>query len=296
MRLSTMVRALLVGAAVVAVGAGPPVLAATAADGSRVVADLEPTLTATSTTEPSSTVLPTEPASTPPMTPPGTGPATSAPATSGPTTSGPSSTAPNPPPNAGLPTPVPPVEATNPAVTLDPAVTRTCRDGAGTRLTTKLRLAQNAYDAADRIYQAAMRLVVIGTKPPEYVAPLQLDLIQATIALNNVRYELARCQTQAGADPRKECTLVSLDLNRVSELLVQRQLMVDAAKRWYDVMALKVAIGTIPAQDAVPAKKAWEDAKAMLDDALQDQQDVRAAVNRVAQQCGFMPYPEPPTP
>jgi hypothetical protein len=245
------------------------------------------------------------------------GPATSGPTTTGPTTTGPATAEPTatdpptipatglptatatatptePPPVSGLPDLVPPATV-RPAVTLVPAVTRNCRDTGGTRLTTKLALAQNAYDAAKRIYDATLVLFNNGTRPVQDLSLALIDLGQATIALNNAKYELATCQVQAGTDDNKDCVLVSLELNRVADLLAQRQLIVAAAQRNYDAVKARVDSGSLPAVAlAIPAQK-LADANTMLEDAQKDEQDVHTAVNQIAERCGFMRYPDPPS-
>jgi hypothetical protein len=198
-----------------------------------------------------------------------------------------------PPPITGLPNPIPPV-AVRPDIALDPAVTGACRDAADIRLTTKLALAQNAYNTAQRIYDVTFTNFGIGTVYVQDLALALIDLGQTTTALNNVKYELAKCQVRAGAGPNKDCVLLSLELNRVADLLAQRQLIVDAAKRYYDAIKVKVDIGSLPPQALVPAVRKWEDAKTMLKDAQQDERDVHTAVNQVAERCGFMRYPDPP--
>jgi hypothetical protein len=292
-RSSTAVKALLAGVAIAVVTAVQPVFAAS---GTTPASD--PTLPPTVSTGPSS-VAPTAPTD---------GPTTSAPATAEPTatttptapptsdsppTGTPTETGPPPRPVTGVPAPVPPATV-NPAVTIDPVATRNCRDAAGTRLSTKLALAQSAYDAALLAYQARLALRQVGTIGDLELAPALIELAQATIALNNAKFELAACQTKGGGDPKKDCTALLLELNRVAALIAQRQLVVDATKLQYDLTQVKVNAGSLPASAMGPVLRAWNDAKTWLADAQQDEQDVHAAMNAVAERCGFMRWPDPP--
>jgi hypothetical protein len=291
-RSSSAVKALLVGAVIVALAATQPVLASTAgasAPGAPATAvpvtSALPTPTAEPTTEPTVTAEPT-------TEPTVTAAPTSPPVTSPPPTSAPPTMPPPAPPGNGLPVPIEPATVT-PAVALDPAVTRTCRDGAGQRLTTQLALAQNAYNTAERIYQ---RLAATGGLARYEVAPALMDLAEATIKLTNLKYALAKCQALAGADERKACTAALLELNRVTALLAQRQLIVAVAQRYHDDIALRVRLGSEPQVVLDRALQRLEDAKALLNDALEDERDAKAGINANAERCGFMRYPEePPT-
>jgi Outer membrane efflux protein len=138
--------------------------------------------------------------------------------------------------------------------------------------------AQLNYDQAKADYERIKRLYERGAASISEVRNAERAMANTALALNNAKYAEAKCRNNLGADPKKACVDLSLELNRLIDELAQRQQLEAFARADYDAqLELQRRGATTPAA-VEQARLAWQ--QAQLDRQRVEQQiaDQRAKI------------------